>query len=141
MTLRGRGRGTALGLLLAALMASGAGRELHPVLAIMGDRETVGATFATETLDPPTDVNATASFGLVVGITWTATVDLRATGYRVMRGTTSGGPYSLVGTVPSRTTTTFTDLPLGVGTYYYVVRTYFGSWTSANSNQDSVFAL
>ena len=74
-------------------------------------------------------------------ITWTPTVDLRTTGYRVMRGTTSGGPYSLVGTVASRTMKSFTDLPLVSGTYHYVVRTYYGSWTSVNSNQDSAFAL
>jgi hypothetical protein len=141
MTRRGRARATAVPVVLAAVLLCGLGREVQPALARMGDVETVVATFATETLDPPTNVNATASLGLVVNITWTATVDLRATGYRVMRGTVNGGPYALVGTVTSRTTTGFTDLPLVPGTYYYVVRTYFGSWTSANSNQDSVFAL
>jgi len=28
-----------------------------------------------------------------------------------------------------------------IGTYYYVVRSYFASWTSVNSNEDSVLAL
>lgn len=144
MTGRGTGRGTglrsALALALAGVLLAGGGTA-RPALARMGDLETVTATLSTETLDPPTNLEATAMLGLTVQLTWTATVDLRATGYRVMRGTASGGPYTLVGTVTSRTTTSFTDFPLVPGTYYYVVRTYFDSWTSANSNEDSAFAL
>jgi hypothetical protein len=96
---------------------------------------------STETLDPPTSLNATATPGLVVDLTWTATVDLRATGYHVLRGTADGGPYTQIATIASRTTTSYQDLPLVPGTYYYVVRTSFASWTSVNSNQRSVFAL
>src|SRR5262249_7636839 len=42
-----------------------------------------------------------------------------ATGYRVKRATTSGGPY---GTVATPTSTSYTDTPVTNGlTYYYVV--------------------
>jgi hypothetical protein len=141
MRCRGRGRGAALAGLLATLVLAGVGLSPQPALARMGDLETVAATMSTETLDPPTSLNATATPGLVVDLTWTATVDLRATGYRVMRGTVSGGPYTQIATITSRTTTSYQDLPLVPATYYYVVRTYFASWTSVNSNQRSVFAL
>src|SRR3546814_16613128 len=52
---------------------------------------TLFRSFTTETLDPPTNVNATATLGLVVTITWTPTVDTRATGYQILRSTTNGG--------------------------------------------------
>ena len=128
-------------MVLALGAFAGLGRPVAPTLAILGDSESGSATFTTETLDPPTNLDATATLGLIVDLTWTATVDLRATGYEVLRGTTSGGPYTQIGTVTSRTTTTFQDLPLVPGTYYYVLRTYYGSWTSVNSNEDSVLAL
>ena len=126
---------------LAAALLAGLARPVPVALALMTETEAVAATFSTEVLDPPTNLNATAQLGLIVNLTWTATVDLRATGYQVLRGTSSGGPYTQIGTVTPRTTTTFEDLPIVPGTYYYVLRSYYGSWTSVNSNQKSVVAL
>lgn len=114
---------------------------IQPALAMMTDVETVASTFSTETLDPPTGVSAAAALLLRVNLSWTATVDVRATGYQVYRGTASGGPYTQVATVTSRATTTYQDnVPLP-GQYYYVLKTYFGSWTSVNSNQATVLAV
>lgn len=131
--------------LMAVVLASSVGLALaHPVmpaLARMTDVETVAATFSTETLDPPTDLTATATLELIVTLTWTATVDSRATGYQVLRGTADGGPYTQIATVTPRTTTSYDDLPLVPGTYYYVLRTYYGPWTSVDSNQESVLVL
>ena len=114
---------------------------VQPALALMTESETVASTFATETLDPPTGLAALAALLLRVNLTWTATVDLRATGYQVFRGTVSGGPYSLVTTITSRATTTYQDTVPLPGQYYYVLKTYFDSWTSVNSNQASVIAV
>ncbi len=141
--MRSAGRRVArrVAMVLAATVLLAATRPVPPVLARMTDAETVAATLTTETLDPPTSLNAVATLGLVVTLTWTATVDIRATGYQVLRSTVSGGPYTVIGTVTPRTTTTYVDLPLIPGTYFYVVRTYFGPWTSVNSNQRSVLAL
>lgn len=133
--------GLAASVMLGLGAFAGIGRPVATTLALLGDAETVAATFSTETLDPPTNLNGSATLGLIVNLTWTATVDTRATGYQVWRGTVSGGPYTQVGTVTSRTTTTYQDLPVVPGTYYYVLRTYFGSWTSVNSNQKSIVAL
>jgi hypothetical protein len=113
---------------------------VQPALALMSDNETVASAFSTETLDPPTSLTATAALLLRVNLSWTATVDARATGYQVYRGTANGGPYSLITTISPRTTTTYQDTVPLPGQYYYVLKTYFGSWTSVNSNQASVIA-
>jgi len=128
-------------VLLAVTLLCGLGLPIQDALALLGDNETVAATFSTEILDPPTGVSATAVLFLTVNITWVATVDTRATGYQILRSTTSGSGYVQVGTVTPSSATSFTDLPLVPGTYYYVVRSYYASWTSVNSNEDSVFAL
>jgi len=75
-------------------------------------------------------------------LTWTATPDTYATGYEVLRSTTSGSGYALVGTVSGRTTTTFTDTTVApLTTYFYVVRAAFASWTSVNSNEVQAMVL
>ena len=113
---------------------------VQPALALLTESETVASTFSTETLDPPTSLTATAALLLRVNLSWTATVDTRATGYQVLRGNASGGPYTQVATVTSQSTTTYQDTVPLPGQYFYVLRTYFASWTSANSNQASVIA-
>jgi hypothetical protein len=134
-----RGRARALvAAVLATALAVGVGRPVAWTLAVITDSETVASTFSTETLDPPTGLSASVVLLVRVNLSWTATVDTRATGYQVLRSTTSGGPYSQIATVTPRTTTTYQDIPIVPGTYYYVLRTYFGaSWTSVNSNQVS----
>ena len=54
----------------------------------------------------------------------------------MLRGTASGGPYSQIAEVTPRTTTTYTDSPAD-GTYYYVLRAFYQSWESVNSNEAS----
>ena len=138
---RRRGRAV-MAVLLAGALGLGLGRPVTHALAVIGDIETVASTFSTETLDPPTGLGATVTLLVRVNLSWTATVDVRADGYEVLRSTTSGGPYTQIATVTPRTTTTYQDIPILPGTYYYVVRTYFGtSWTSVNSNQVSATTL
>jgi hypothetical protein len=139
MTVRRRGLAipvTPAAAVLATVLLAGLGRPVPVAYALMTETETVAATFSTEILDPPTNLDVSGPL-LIKTLTWTATVDTRATGYLVFRSTTSGGPYALVATVTPRTTTTYTDVVVGLGTRYYVLQSYYGSWTSANSNQDS----
>jgi hypothetical protein len=138
---RRRRVGPGIAVMLVGLLSVNLGLPGQAALATMTATQAVDATFSTATLHAPTGLGATATAGLIVTLTWTATVDLRATGYQVFRSTTNGGPYTQIATVASRTTTTYVDVPLVPGTYYYVLKTYFGSWTSANSNQASVLAL
>ena len=92
------------------------------------------ASLTTDTLDPPTSLAATG--GSSVGLTWTITPDSYATGYGLYRGATSGGTPSLISTVTPRSATSTADSP-GAGTWYYVLRSQYQSWTSAASNQAS----
>jgi hypothetical protein len=121
---------------LASILLAGLGRSVPVTLALMTDTETVPATFTTETLDPPTNLNVSGPL-LIKTLTWTATVDTRATGYLVFRSATSGGPFTQIATVTPWTTTTYIDVVVGLGTRYYVLQSYYGSWTSVNSNQGS----
>jgi hypothetical protein len=128
-------------VILANLVFIALAWPIQPVLAVMTDNETVASTFSTETLDPPTSFTATAALLLRVNLAWTVTVDARATGYQVFRATASGGPYTQVATVTPRSATTYQDTVPLPGQYYYVLRTYFGSWTSVTSNEASVIAV
>ena len=96
---------------------------------------TSAASFSAATLQPPTALAGTG--GTTTGLSWTASTSASATGYRVLRSATSGSGYAQVGSVTPVGATATTDNP-AAGTWYYVLRTYFASWTSPNSNQVSV---
>ncbi len=99
------------------------------------------AAFATDTLNPPTSLTGTAPLGLSANLSWTATVDLYAAGYRVYRRPTSGSTFTLVATVTPRTTTTASNTPLLAGSYTFVVRSFAGSWMSVASNSVTLTLL
>lgn len=78
----------------------------------------------------PTNLTANPGNGQVT-LNWTASSG--ASSYNVKRSTTSGGPYSTVGT---SSTTSFTNTGLTNGTtYYYVVTAVNSAGESGNSNQ------
>jgi len=80
----------------------------------------------------PTGLSATAG-NQQVSLTWTASAT--ATSYHVKRGTTTGGPYTTVG---SPTATSYTDSGLTNGTaYYYVVSAVNSNGESGNSSEVS----
>jgi fibronectin type 3 domain-containing protein len=81
----------------------------------------------------PTGLTATGGAGRV-DLAWSSSAG--ATEYHVLRSTTSGGPYSQVGTA---TGLTFTDTSVIAGTtYFYVVRAATGpTCESGNSNEAS----
>jgi hypothetical protein len=100
---------------------------------------------ATATLVAPTGVTAPVqSNGGTVRVTWTATSSTWATGYRIYRATSAGGPFALIQQVAGRTTVTYDDVP-GVGTFFYVVRGYYdtngANWSSVDSAQASATPL
>lgn len=128
----------------AALLAlAGLAAVAVPALAIFGDSASIGAnTFTTATLEAAGGLSGTAACNGVgvakVTLSWTATASTFADGYDVLRSATDGGPYTNVGHVNGRNTTSHVDIPLVVNTtYYYVVQATAGGWTSANTNQAS----
>jgi fibronectin type 3 domain-containing protein len=85
---------------------------------------------AKPTLFAPTSLAAVAG-NTQVSLSWNAQPN--ASGYNVLRGTVSGGPYTLIA---SPAGTGFTDTRLGNGqAYYYVVTTVAQGQQSANSAQ------
>ena len=91
-------------------------------------------SFGSQTLDPPTALVATST--TVVSLDWTATVDTFATGHRIYRATSPGGPYVPIADVTPRTTVNYVDDP-PPGTYFYIARAYLGTWESIDSNEDT----
>jgi trimeric autotransporter adhesin len=80
----------------------------------------------------PTGLTAAAAGTSQINLSWSAVSG--AISYNVYRSTTSGGPYTQVGTA---TGTTFSDTGLTCNTtYHYVVRAFAGC-ESGNSNQAS----
>ena len=71
----------------------------------------------------------------VVTLTWTASTSSNVTAYKIYRGTTSGGPYSLLQT--AGVVSTYTDNTVISGqTYYYVITAVDNTGAeSAYSNQ------
>ena len=70
-----------------------------------------------------------------VALTWTQSTTPGIKSNNVYRGTTSGGPYSLIYSSTSAITA-YTDTTVtGGSTYYYVVTALIGSEESAYSNQ------
>ncbi len=80
----------------------------------------------------PTGVTATAASQTQVNVSWSASAG--ATSYNILRSTTSGGPYTLVGT---SATTSFSNTGLTCNTAYHYVVQAVGACTSANSAQAS----
>ena len=90
----------------------------------------------TGSLAAPTGLSASGT--AVVSLSWTATPSIFATGTRVLRSTSPGGPYAPIAEVTPRTTTTYQDgTVFGGPTYYYVVQAYYRNWTSLQSDPAS----
>ena len=104
-------------------------------LAAFAEQDTSTVSFSTDTLAPPTNVAATP-VGLTANLTWIPSADAYAAGYQIWRSTTSGGPYTLVGTVTPGSASSASDAP-GLGIFYYVLRSTFQNWDSVNSNETS----
>ena len=118
----------ALALVLGlALLGSG---TANFTLARFSDSRTSTATLSTDTLSPPTGLSATD--GLTIGLSWTASPKTWATGYHVYRATASAGPWSLVATETPRTDVSAVDSPPN-GTYWYVVRAFYQGWESVDA--------
>jgi len=106
-------------------------------LARFTDRASASSDLGAGILHPPTGLAASV-VGSTVTLTWTASVDAAsATGYDILRSTTSGGPYARVATVTPASATTATDTLPSPGRYAYVLRTVAGGapWTSADSGE------
>ena len=131
-------------LLMALGLLAAAGMLAVPAFATWVSSVTAEQTVSSATLAAPAGTTASRStctplLQAQVLISWTATSSTFADGYQVLRSTTSGGPYTSVGTVSGRGTTSFTDATVAFSTtYHYVVQATRNQWRSPNSTQASV---
>jgi hypothetical protein len=115
-----------------------------PVSATWQSAASQPQQLSTATLQPPTGTAAARGaclpvLSVEVEVSWTASSSAFADGYQVFRSTTSGGPYTPIGTVSGRTTTTFTDTDVTfLTTYHYVVQAARNLWRSVDSTQASI---
>lgn len=130
---RGGTRAAVAGLLTAVVFAASIPWASAQFTGGVAD----GHTVSTGSLEPPTQPGtAPGTCVLVVGdavvVSWTKTTSSWADGYEILRSTTSGGPYSLVGTATGQATESYSDGSVAFSTvYYYVVRATKGAWRSA----------
>jgi fibronectin type 3 domain-containing protein len=72
-------------------------------------------------------------------LSWTQSSSAGVTGYNLYRGTTSGGPYTLVTSVNAATFGFQDNTITAVGTYFYVVTAAAsGGVESVRSNEASI---
>ncbi len=107
-------------------------RHFYPGSSTNAQKENVGFAVVDFCEPPPVPSGVTATVGSASQITvfWTASAG--ATSYNILRSTTNGGPYTLVGTSAA---TFFTDTGLSPNTTYYYVVQAVSSCTSGNSAQ------
>lgn len=133
-------RGRAAALVVAAALT---GTVLLPASAAVSSAvftstaEVGNNTLTADTLAPPTDLTVTQPTPGQLALSWVATNDTYADGYRVYRSTSSTGPWELVATVTPVTATGWTDTTPPAGTSYYVLKSYRHNWTSVDSNTAS----
>ncbi len=136
-----RARSPALSLIVLLALAGSASARFVDTDAV--DQNAL----STATLQPPTDVATDPGCDLVllepiVDITWTASTSEKGEGYRILRSTTSGGPYTEVGSVLDLLTTSFTDTNVNLDTtYYYVVDTFYEQWTARSAEVSATTPL
>ncbi|MGC9450375.1 MAG: fibronectin type III domain-containing protein [Oceanipulchritudo sp.] len=117
---------------VTAVAALTAGQRVVRLVIESGDININRFDFALNGPGPaaPTGLQVDSSGDNFVSLSWTASASGSPTSYNVKRATSSGGPYSIVGTAPAPTVT-FTDSVTGGATYYYVV-----SGVNANGEGD-----
>lgn len=114
----------------------------YVVSAVNSHGESANSSEVNATPEPipaaPTGLTATAASSSQINLSWTASTG--AATYNILRGTTSGGPYTTVAT--GVVSTSYSDSGLTANTtYYYVVQAVNSYGTSGNSNEASATTL
>lgn len=129
---------TLLAVAVAALLVTAS-----VALAQFGDGDSATHSISTDSLPAPTNPSTahgpcTNGVTASIVVSWTATASTWADGYEVLGSLVPGGPYSPVGTVSGRDTTSYTATGLAFATtYHYVVKATKGNWRSPPTGQVS----
>ncbi len=107
--------------------------QASPMDGTPDDVDVVQVITVLDIIDAPLNLTAAAGEEQVL-LNWNAVT--AASGYNLYRSTTNSGPYDQIAT--NLTVTNYTDTQVTGGTrYFYVVRSFNGTYESANSNQVS----
>ena len=134
--------GTPTGTTFNDTTASASTKYFYVVKAVSnagtsGPSPEASATTLTPAPLAPTSLTATAVSATQINLSWSSSAG--ATSYSVNRSTTSGGPYTSIGT---STSTTFSDTAASPATkYYYVVKSVSVNGTSGPSPEASATTL
>jgi hypothetical protein len=130
------------GTVIVALAAASIAAAQFTSSLAGGSMNLSSSTLAAPIGITPVQTNCKNNKPVEITVTWAATTSAYATGYTVQRATTSGGPFSTVGTVAIGTTTYVDTAPVlaYTTTYYYRVQSTYLSWTAA-STQGAVTTL
>ena len=71
----------------------------------------------------------------VITVNWTPSTSSGVTGYQISRGTSSSGPFTVIGSVTGATTASYLDTTVVSGQmYYYEIAAVAGTVVGANSS-------
>ena len=126
-------RRRAKGVLAALLAIAGLAVAVPAAAAWLATASNAGNVLAADTLEPPSSLVASGACG-EVALDWTPTGDSYASGHRVLRSTSPGGPYTEIAELTPRTQASYSEAP-ATGTYYYVTTAFVGNWESVASNE------
>lgn len=93
-----------------------------------------------EGINAPSGVTAEPYSSGTIKISWTDNSTAES-GFYIYRSTSSSGTYSLIASVSANSTSYYNSGLSNFSRYYYKVRAYYGSRTSADSNIDDSYVL
>lgn len=90
-------------------------------------------TAKSDTIKAPGSLTLKSLAGGQTQLTWTASTSTITTGYKILRSTNMYGPWTEIGSVQGRTTTTFTDTSSGTTQWIYRVEAVWNKWVSTST--------
>lgn len=102
--------------------------------SVLSDKGTVTSTSKADVIIPPTTLKLSNVTVGQTNLSWTASASTYATGYAIYRSTAAYGPWTLIGNVSGRTTTSYVDQTSGATSYFYRVEAKFANWLSKSTS-------
>lgn len=90
-------------------------------------------TAKSDTLQAPASITLNSLAGGQTQLTWTPSTSSYTTGYKILRSNNTYGPWTELGTVSGRTTTSYTDTKSGTTQWIYRVESIWGKWVSTSA--------
>lgn len=96
------------------------------------ETSTAIVTAKSDSLSAPTGLKLKSLVGGQTELSWTASSNSYVTGYKILRSDNTYGPWTELGSVQGRSTTTFTDTTSGTIQWIYRVEAIWNKWMSVS---------